>query len=121
MKLSGCKFGMIYTRNDSKWPLKETLQVNLKGAEVIWPKSRDMKTFELDIAPNSDHIVVFRQTEGVCSYGYTPKVHKRIKTRDELLALTKEIVAKPLGETAVKCHLYNKIDAACLYLDNQGA
>jgi hypothetical protein len=37
-----------------------------------------------------------------------------------LLALTKQVAPKPIGKSAVKCYLYNKIDAACLYLENEG-
>lgn len=72
-KATKCRFGFCYTQNKSRYPLKETLSVNLKGAELFWPKSAENGLFEIDLKPNEDgHIVIFKQVEDRCSYGYRP-------------------------------------------------
>lgn len=81
-KLTGCRFGICYTRNDSSYPLKEKLTVNLKGAEILWPSPGP--AFDLDIAAGSDHLVIFKQTENQASYGYTPQTLPREKSEEEL-------------------------------------
>jgi len=59
---TSCRFGFVYTRNNSKYPLKETLQMNLEGAKVACPQAGADGKYEIELAPASDHILIFKQT-----------------------------------------------------------
>lgn len=87
-KATGCRIGFVYTSNESKHLLSETLKLNLKGAEVLWPAAPE-NTYELELAAGTDHISIFRATEEQTSFGYAPNVKLRVKSRDELIELAK--------------------------------
>lgn len=117
-KSAGYRLGYFYTRNDSKWPLKEKMTVNLKGCSVFWPKPGPV--YDLNITPGSDHVVIFKQTETQASYGFSHQVHPREKSVEEIQELAKQAEEKPLGSSGLRARLYNKSDVACLFLANAG-
>jgi len=88
-KATGCRIGYLYTNNSSKHTLSETLKLNLKGAEILWPPAHD-NTYELELPAGKDHIAIFRATEDSTSYGYVPSVKPRVKHRNELIQLAKQ-------------------------------
>jgi len=62
-----CWYGYIYTQNRSPYRLRETLQPELTGLEVVWPlQDPDQDTVEIDIPAGHDHIVILRRTQRSC-------------------------------------------------------
>jgi hypothetical protein len=91
---SMCTFGFCYTANNSECQFKETLSMNLRGAKILWPETVDSKV-ELNLAPKTDHVVIFKQTGDGCSFGYATKIHPRVKSEQELLKETQTKPEKP--------------------------
>ena len=81
------RFGFVYTCNNSQYPLSESLTLTLKGAQPYYPYplSQEGPVFDINLEPGADHVLIFKQTEPSCSYGYKPVVHMRVKTTVELL------------------------------------
>ena len=75
----GCWYGYIYTKNGSKYDLKETLRPNLQGLEVVSPElsGEEGIDVELDLPAGQDHIVILRRTESSCTYGLQYLTHPR--------------------------------------------
>ena len=58
-----CWYGYIYTQNNSKYRLQETVRPQLNGLEVIWPVLlADEEDVELDIPAGQDHVIILRRT-----------------------------------------------------------
>ena len=68
-----CYYGFIYTRNESKYRLKETVRPQIKGLEINYPIPKEDEDvgieIEIDIQPGQDHLVVLRRVDDQCSYG----------------------------------------------------
>jgi len=60
-KSTGCRIGYIYTSNNSTHTLNETLKLNFKDAEILFPLTHD-DIYELELPAGCDHIVIFRAT-----------------------------------------------------------
>ena len=114
---TGCRIGFCYTANDSKFVLKDTLSLELMGAEILHPKNGSC-LYALELQANSDHIVLFRQVEPKCSYGYSNQTIMRRKSAQELVEETKRLPIKPIGNTNVVMQLYNELDGCCFFFNN---
>jgi hypothetical protein len=64
-----CWYGLIYTRNDSKLPLKEAVNPILSGLEVVSPTEKQANgSYLVELAPGEDHVFILKRTEGGCSF-----------------------------------------------------
>ena len=56
-----CYYGFIYTKNNSKYRLKETIRPNLKGLEINYPiveGGQQDVDIDIDIPPGGDNIII---------------------------------------------------------------
>ena len=81
-----CWYGVIMTRNDSKYTLKEIVLPQLDNLEVIWPPNiEEDGTINLDLPPQSDHIIILRRTDSNCSFGLKYMTHPRSLSDEEMV------------------------------------
>ena len=72
-----CWYGFIYTMNNSKHQLSETIRPGLEGLEVVYPEMDADENIDFSIAPKEEHIVILRRTSGSCKYGLQYMTHAR--------------------------------------------
>ena len=72
-----CWYGFIYTMNNSKHQLSETIRPGLEGLEVVYPEMDADENIDFSIAPKEEHIVILRRTQGSCKYGLQYMTHAR--------------------------------------------
>ena len=116
-----CWYGFIYTQNNSKHKLSETLRPTLEGLEVIYPAMTNEEDIQLNIPAGEDHIVILRRTETSCKYGLQYMTHQRQLTDEEMMQNARdlddeEIVA--FGESAGFYKLFNTANGAAFYFEN---
>ena len=116
-----CWYGFIMTQNNSKYPLRELCLPELTGLEAIYPPDmQDDGTFNLSIAPKSDHIIILRRNDPNCSFSLKYMTHPRPMSDEELIEETKKIdEVNQFGEYNVYYRLFNKSVGACFYFENQ--
>ena len=115
-----CWYGFIMTQNNSKYPLREVVLPQLQGLEVVWPPNQQEDgTFNLEMAPKSDHIIILRRTEDACSFGLKYMTHPRPMTDAEMVEETKQIQEfNQFGEYNVFYRLFNNEIGACFLFEN---
>ena len=60
-------YGIVYTKNNSRYPLRETQTFDLYGMDIIWPSGvRPGIPYEMDLRPEEDEIVILRRTDESC-------------------------------------------------------
>ena len=102
-----CYYGFIYTKNGSKYRLKETLRPQLNGLEINWPVV-DSDDVEIDIPPGGDHIVILRRFGDRCTYGLAYRTHQRELNDFEMADTAKNVdESTPFGDTNAFFKLYN--------------
>ena len=58
------KFGYLLIKNDSKYALEQELQLELIGAEIVWPEdARDYDRFNVFTDVGSTSLILLRKTE----------------------------------------------------------
>jgi hypothetical protein len=89
----GCWYGFIYTMNNSKYQLKETIRPTLEGLEVVHPalSGEEGTDVELDLQPGQDHVVILRRTQGSCTYGLHYLTHPRALSDEEIFEQTRAL------------------------------
>ena len=71
-----CWLGFIYTKNDSKYKMTETMRPSLEGLEVMYPEMDENETdIMMSIPAGEDHIVILRRTDSSCKYGLQYMTH----------------------------------------------
>ena len=115
-----CWYGYIYTQNGSPFRLRETLQPELTGLEVVWPESEpDKDCIEVDIPAFNDHIIILRRNSRSCQYGLRYLTHPRELNDSELIEITKQLEDKQqFGESKAFYKLYNTQLGAVFYFEN---
>ena len=81
-----CWYGFVYTNNPTDYVLRETFTPQLQGLAVIHPPM-DGENVELEIQPQSDHIIVLRRFDGACSQGMSWLTHDRELSEDDWVQL----------------------------------
>lgn len=85
-----CWYGYIYTQNNSKYRLQETVRPQLNGLEVVWPVlPADEEDVELDIPAGQDHVIILRRTSPSCQYGLQYLTHPRELNDEEMIEVAK--------------------------------
>ena len=113
-----CYYGFIYTKNNSKYRLKETVRPHLKGLEINYPKVEGQDV-EIDIPPGGDHIIILRRIGDRCSYGLAYKTHPRELNDFEMIEQAKNSEeVTHFGETNAYFSLYNDSYGAVFYIVN---
>ena len=113
-----CYYGFIYTKNNSKYRLKETIRPHLKGLEINYPKVEGLDV-EIDIPPGGDNLIILRRIEDRCSYGLAYKTHPRELNDFEMIEQAKNSEeVTPFGNTKAYFALYNDSYGAVFYIVN---
>ena len=85
-----CWYGYIYTQNNSRYRLRETVRPQLNGLEVVWPVlPADEEDIELDIPAGQDHVIILRRTSPSCEYGLQYLTHPRELNDEEMIEVAK--------------------------------
>ena len=116
----GSGYGIIYTKNNSRYSLKETLTFELFGMEISWPPgAKSGESFEMELEPNEDFIVILRRTEVACQYSLSYMTHPREYDDSELIQKAKEVEKKSgFGEEEAFYKVYSTVAASVIYFEN---
>ena len=120
----GCWYGYIYTKNGSKYDLRETLRPNLQGLEVVSPEltGEEGIDVELDLPAGEDHIVILRRTESSCTYGLQYLTHPRQLSDEEVQEITRNLDEEETNHFGDQedafYKLFNSAQCACFYFEN---
>ena len=63
-----CRYGYIYTENNSQTPIQETMNFQLQGLEIVYPEiqtnqaegENSEEVVEVSVEPHNSHIIIFR-------------------------------------------------------------
>ena len=119
-----CWYGFIYTQNNSKYKLTETLRPALEGLEVIYPDMENEDDLLLNIPAGGDHIVILRRIDASCKYGLQYMTHQRQLTDEEIMEMAKDLGDEEIvmfGESAGFYKLFNTAQGAAFYFENREA
>lgn len=117
-----CWLGFIYTQNNSRFKMTETMRPALEGLEVLYPEMEDEQDILLSVPAGEDHIVVLRRTEASCKYGLQYMTHQRQLTDEEMMQGAKELdddEATLFDGTNCFYKLFNTPMGAAFYFENQ--
>ena len=79
-------FGLVYTRNESDFILREMMTFELFGMDICWPLgARTGEQFMMEIEPGNDFIVILRKNYANCQYSLTYDTHSRELEDEELI------------------------------------
>lgn len=117
-----CWFGYIYTKNESKHVLSETLRPQLEGIEVFYPRlAPGEQDIKLRVPPGRDHIVILRRVASDCSYSLAYRTESRQLSDKELVQKAKEMGdgdKKLIGDTKAFFKLLNSEGNFVFYFEN---
>ena len=83
-------YGIVYTKNSSRFPLKETQTFDLWGMDIIWPPGvKSGQPHEMELGPEEDEIVILRRTDESCQYSLSYVTRPRELEDDELIEKAK--------------------------------
>lgn len=82
-------YGFIYTQNNSKYKLKEVVELQLESFQVIWPLQLDDGAIMLDIEPGHDEIIILRKLSDQVKYKMTYITAPVERSDEELIECAK--------------------------------
>ena len=90
----------------------------------MWPPNvNDDETIDIKLPPKSDHIIILRRVENVCSFGLAYKVMPRQLSDSELIESAKNMEEQDdyhyFGEHKVFYKLFNSEVGACFWFENR--
>ena len=69
LKVPKCRYGFIYTANDSGYEMTESLSLGLEGLEIVYPPAMIRKGEQkFTLQPGEEHIVILRATGDTMGY-----------------------------------------------------
>lgn len=116
-----CWYGFIYTQNNSKYALRETIRPALEGLVVVYPDMVNEEDIEFSIEPGQDHIVILRRVSGSCRYGLQYMTHQRDFSDAEMVEFAKSIddeEAAFFENSKAFYKLFNTDQCAVFYFEN---
>lgn len=100
------------------------MKPQIEGLKVVWPPNvNDDDTIDIKLPPKSDHIIILRRVENVCSFGLAYKVLPRQLSDAELIESAKGMEEAGdyhyFGENKVFYKLFNSEVGACFWFENR--
>ena len=117
-----CWYGFIFTQNNSKYKLTETMRPALEGLQVVYPPMDDEQDIDFSIQPGEEHIVILRRTENSCTYGLQYMTHPRELSDEEMMDMARSIDdedAAYFGQSNALYKLYNTAQCAVFFFENR--
>lgn len=116
-----CWYGFIYTKNDSKYKLTETMRPNLEGLEVVHPLPDEDSDIVFSIEPGQEHVVILRRTDHDCKYGLQYLTHPRELDDEEMKEIARNMPDEDKAEfegSKAFYKLHNSRQCAVFYFEN---
>lgn len=116
-----CWYGFIYTKNESKYKLTETMRPNLEGLEVVYPQPDEDSDIVFSIEPGQEHVVILRRTDHDCRYGLQYLTHQRELDDEEMKEIARSMPDEDKAEfegSRAFYKLHNSRQCAVFYFEN---